>query len=213
MLSEATLRAYPSVDLTAIQAIDAFEGRGSQKIFFYEAFHRGGFGYQLSACWCPGCIRGVRIGAFKRIKGCSSGEDLEYKILKRTDPAWVADTKSHVNNLGIDISRSLRIGDIVAYDPLLSPTSRRLYRFDIGEIVNNIWPHHYEVNPFVKSESPFIYVRKNIPKRIIIFRNDLRYKFIDIPIIQNIIQHKIEHRIILTDEILIDITKNFYNGS
>ena len=70
LLSDASVRSYSAVELNKIQDIEAFGGRGSQKIFFYEAFHRGGFGYQLSACWCLGCIRGVRLGLLNGIEGC-----------------------------------------------------------------------------------------------------------------------------------------------
>ena len=129
------MKTYPTMDQGSIQNIEAFDGSGTQKLLFFEAMHRGGLGFQLSACWCPACIRGMRSGAFKSIEGCFSKEPFEYKIIKCTDLAWINESRTRVHNLGRHLFNSQRVGGVIAFDPQLPSGSRRQCRFDIGQVV------------------------------------------------------------------------------
>jgi hypothetical protein len=41
LLPEEKIKDYPAVEQNSIQNIEAFDGAGTQKIFFFEAMHRG----------------------------------------------------------------------------------------------------------------------------------------------------------------------------
>ena len=210
LLSNDAVLLYPSIEQNVIHNIEAFDGAGSQRIFFYEAFHRGGLGYQLSACWCAACIRGLRHGAFKGILGCFSGEPLEYRVLKRTDLAWEIDTNNRTRNLACDLSRTLQIGDVIAYDPKLSTGSRRSCRFDIGQVTLINYPYSIVVSSF-KSDSDTDYVMKSITSTTI-HRDTIRFRFPFNPITISTIRNKNIYKIVLSDEIYTTITKKNYNG-
>ena len=164
--------------------------------------HRGGLGFQLSACWCPACIKGTRSGSFKSIEGCFSREPFEYKIIRCTDAAWIKESRTRVHNLACSLFNTLKKGDVIAFDPILTSGSRRQCRFDIGQVVNISYPYDIEISTW-KSITSTEYIRKKTSQNI--HRDTVRYKFIDNPIIQN--------KIVLTDTIFTTITKNFYNGN
>lgn len=166
----------------------------------------------MSACWCSPCIRGIRQGAFKGIQGCYSGESLEYKVLRRKDIAWVTETESRTRSLACDLSRTLKSGDVIAYDPRLLHTNRRSCRFNIGEVISIQYPYDIFVNLF-ESNSNTQYVRKNLINCVQIHSYALRYKFANNPMIVSTIQNKTVYKLELTDEIFATITKNFYNGN
>ena len=168
------------------------------KRFFFEAMHRGGLGFQLSACWCPACIRGVRSGAFKSIEGCFSRERFEYKIIRCTDRAWINDAKVRIHNLACALFNTLRDGDTIAFDPMLSNGSRRQCRFDIGQVVVISYPYDIKISVW-KSITSTEYVEKLTLTNI--RRDALRFKFADYPIMQN--------KIVLNHEIFTKITKTF----
>lgn len=201
LLPEEKVKEYPTVEQNSIQNIEAFDGAGTQKIFFFEAMHRGGLGFQLSACWCPACIRGKRSGPFKSIEGCFSRELMEYKIIRCTDISWVNTSKTRVHNLACSLFNTLKEGDVIAYDPFLASGSRRQCRFDIGQVVRIAYPYEIEVSIW-KSITSREYSKK--PSVQNIHRDAVRFTFVESPIVQN--------KIVLTDEIFTIITKNFYNG-
>ena len=202
LLHEERIKEYPTVEQNFIQNIEAFDGSGTQKIFYFEAMHRGGLGFQLSACWCPACIRGVRSGAFNSIKGCFSKERFEYKIIRCTDRAWINTSKVRIHDLACNLFNTLKNGDMIAFDPMLSNGSRRQCRFDIGQVVRISYPYDIEISMW-KSLTSTEYVSKLTVQNI--HRDALRFKFVDNPILQN--------KIVLNDEIFTRITKNFYNGN
>jgi hypothetical protein len=174
---------------------------GTQKIFYYEAMHRGGLGFQLSACWCPACIRGKRSGAFKTIEGCFSREPMEYKIIKCTDAAWVIMSKARVRSSACYLFNTLTVGDVTAFDPILPSGSRMQRRLNIGQVVRTSYPYDIEVSIW-KSVTSKEYIKK--PSVQNIHRDAVRFTFVNSPIIQN--------KIVLTEEIFSTTTKKFYNG-
>jgi hypothetical protein len=162
--------------------------------------HRGGFGFLLSACWCPACIRGKRSGAYKSIEGCFSKELMEYKIIKCTDIAWVNMSKDRVRNLACILLNTLKEGDVTAFDPMLASGSRRQCLFDIGQVVRVSYP--YEIDVSIWKRTSREYIKKPSVRNI--HRDAVRFKFVVSPIMQN--------KIVLSDEVFTKITKSFYNG-
>ena len=202
LLPDERVKEYQTIEQGSIQNIESFDGSGTQKIFFFEAMHRGGLGFQLSACWCPACIKGTRSGSFKSIEGCFSREPFEYKIIRCSDAAWIKESKTRVRNLACNLFNTLKIGDVIAFDPMLTSGSRRQCRFDIGQVINISYPYDIEISTWSSLTSTEYVLKKTFQN---IHRDTVRYKFIDNPIIQN--------KIVLTDKIFTTITKNFYNGN
>ena len=198
LLPDDDVKKYPTIEQSSIQNIEAFDGSGTQKIFFFEAMHRGGMGFQLSACWCPACIEGTRSGAFKSIEGCSSKEPFEYKIIKCTDTEWIKQSKFRGRNLACNLFNTLKNGDVIVFDPMLASGSRRQCRFDIGQVTKISYPYDIEIS-VLKSITPTEYIWKQSVQNI--QRDVLRFKFLDNPIMQN--------KIVLNGGIFTAITKNF----
>ena len=135
-------------------------------------------------------------------RGRSSQSRFEYKIIKCTDRAWINDTKVRIHNLACSLFDTLKDGDIIAFDPMLSNGSRRQCRFDIGQVVKISYPCDIEISVW-KSLTSTEYVRKLTLHNI--HRDALRFKFVDNPILQN--------KIVLNEETFTKIAKNFYNGN
>jgi hypothetical protein len=199
-LDDATVKAYPSVELKHTDDIKAFDGIGSQKIFFYEAFHRDGMGYQRSACWCHACVRGVRSKAFGPIEGCLSLEPMEYKIIRRTDPVWLNDKLIRTENLAREIFNKLKAGEVIAFDFNIN---KKLNKIFIGLVDTIDYPSHIKVIIFNDSNRND-YHRLPLVNNRIIHRNSLRYRFNYNPIVDN--------KICLSEDVFKTITENFYNG-
>ena len=136
---------------------------------------------------------------------------MEYRVLKRTDEAWLLDTYNRTRNLACDLSTTLKIGDVIAYDPLLATGNRRICRFDIGEVTLIEYPYKIEVSTF-KSNDGTEYEQKSKIKIAEIHRDTIRYKFSYNPATVSGIGKQKKSKIKLSDETFATITKNFHNG-
>ena len=201
LLPDEKVKEYPTIEQGSIQNIESFDGSVTQKIFFFEAMHRGGLGFQLSACWCPACIKGTRSGSFKSIEGCFSREPFEYKIIRCSDAAWIKESKTRVRNLACNLFNTLKIGDVIAFDPMLTSGSRRQCRFDIGQVLNISYPYDIEVSTWSSLTSTEYVLKKTFQN---IHWDTVRYKFLHNPIMQN--------KLVLTNVIFTRRKKNFYDG-
>lgn len=205
-LSDETVKGVNSVNVEDVEDIKAFDV-GSNKIFFFEGFHRDGFGYQLSACWCHACIRGKRVSTFGGIQGCLADEPFDYKICKRKDTIWIAENTILKNNLARGIYHNLKIGQFIAYDIGAKKTPRRKCRFDIGRVEEIEYPSNIKIITFQStplSNTDFNFVVKK--DSLIIDKDSVRYRFEINPTIAN------NKNIELSDEIFGNIICNFYNG-
>lgn len=145
---------------------------------------------------CPDLINSINL----------STTDVGHSITKFSKTMWRYVNneviKNALNTVILALFNTLRVGDIIAFDPMLSNGRRRQCRFDIGQVVEISYPYDIEISVW-KSITSTEYVEKLTLTNI--RRDALRFKFADNPIVQN--------KIVLNHEIFTKITKNFYNGS
>jgi hypothetical protein len=132
-LDDAAVKSCIKINMTKdVEDMKAFCS-GSSIYFFFEAFHRDGMGYQLRACWCHACVRGLRRNAFGGIHGCLSQKPFEYQVCKRKDASWLAEQLVLNNALADEILNEVVVGSVIAYNPLGAPKKTEEC-FDIGRI-------------------------------------------------------------------------------
>ena len=107
-----------------------------------------------------------------------------------------------MHNLACILFNTLKNGDVIALDPILTSGSRGQCRFDISQVVNISYPYDIEISTW-KSFTSTEYIRKKTGQNI--HRYTVRYTFVDNPIMRN--------KFVLTDKIFTTITKNFYYGN
>ena len=81
-----------------------------------------------------------------RFSAISCKDRFEYKIIRCTDRAWINKSKVRIHDLACNLFNTLKNGDIIAFDPMLSNGSRRQCRFDIGQVVRISYPYDIEIS-------------------------------------------------------------------
>lgn len=208
-VDDAIVKSCIKINMTKdVEDMKAFYS-GSSICFFFEAFHRDGMGYQLRACWCHACVRGVRINAFGGIHGCLSQKPFEYQVCKRKDAPWLAEQLVLNNALADEILNEVVVGSVIAYNPL-GAQKKRVSVFDIGKISHIVTTYSTTSLDVVylitvqtsQATSPTSY--RMTTNEITLDPKELRYLFRHDPIISGEIN--------LSNEGFSEITCAFFNG-